>query len=34
MYRDVLAVLHVMATCIIMFLAIQLKEILLRTLLQ
>jgi hypothetical protein len=34
MYTEVLRVLHVMATCILLILATQLKEILLRVLME
>lgn len=34
MYKDVLGVLHVMATCVLLLLAVQLKEILIRILLE
>jgi hypothetical protein len=32
MYKEVLKVLHALATCILLFLAVQLKEIVLRIL--
>jgi len=34
MYKDVLVLMHVMATCILLLLAVQLKEILIRILLE
>lgn len=34
MHKDVLGVLHCMATCILLVLAVQLKELLIRALLQ
>jgi hypothetical protein len=34
MYTEVLKILHALATCILMFLAIQLKDILLRILVE
>jgi hypothetical protein len=34
MYKDVLVSLHVLATCVLLILAVQLKELLVRILLQ
>jgi hypothetical protein len=34
MYKDVLVSMHVMATCVLLILAVQLKELLVRILLQ
>ena len=34
MYKDVLGAMHVMATCVLLLLAIQLKEMLIRILLE
>jgi|688.fasta_scaffold1226123_1 hypothetical protein len=34
MYKDVLVSMHVMATCLLLILAVQLKELLVRILLQ
>ena len=34
MYKDVLVSLHVMATCVLLILAVQLKELIIRILLQ
>jgi len=34
MYKDVLVSMHVMATCVLLILAIQLKEMLIRILLE
>lgn len=34
MYKDVLILMHVMATCVLLLLAVQLKEMLIRILLE